>query len=544
MADSQSPADFSPADFPLLIKSLLRTPLQIARDVEIVSGGLTRYSYGDLEDRLQRFGAGLAAQGVKRGDVVAMMDWDTHRYFEAFFAVPMLGAVLHTINIRLAPAQIAFTIDHAEDDVILVHADFLPLLDEVMKLVTRKVRLILLRDDPQQTPDTIFDFITSYDDMLATPADGFSFADFDEGARATTFYTTGTTGEPKAVAYTHRQLVLHTMGILAGFGPVETDNRFHRGDVYMPLTPMFHVHAWGFPYAATLLGIKQIYPGRYVPANLLRLIDDEGVTFTHCVPTILQMLLAAPGVAEADLGRLKMVIGGSALPKGLAAAAMGRGIDIYAGYGLSETCPVLSFAHLDPADPGNLEARVMTGRPLPLVDLKIVDEAMDEQPRDAKSTGEVVVRAPWLNAAYLKSPEATAALWRGGFMHTGDVGHIDADGSQMITDRMKDVIKSGGEWVSSLELESLASAVDGVVEVAAIGVPDPKWGERPLMLVVAEDNVDRQDISAGITAAVAGAITAGHLPKWATPDEIRFVDEIAKTSVGKIDKKAIRAGLS
>ena len=544
MADSQSPADFSPADFPLLIKSLLRTPLQIARDVEIVSDGLTRYSYGDLEDRLQRFGAGLAAQGVKRGDVVAMMDWDTHRYFEAFFAVPMLGAVLHTINIRLAPAQIAFTIDHAEDDVILVHADFLPLLDEVMKLVTRRVRLILLRDDPRQVPDTTFDFITSYDDMLATPADGFTFPDFDEGARATTFYTTGTTGEPKAVAYTHRQLVLHTMGILAGFGPVETDNRFHRGDVYMPLTPMFHVHAWGFPYAATLLGIKQIYPGRYVPANLLRLIDDEGVTFTHCVPTILQMLLAAPEVAEADLGRLKMVIGGSALPKGLAAAAMGRGIDIYAGYGLSETCPVLSFAHLDPADPGNLEARVMTGRPLPLVDLKIVDEAMDEQPRDAKSTGEVVVRAPWLNAAYLKSPEATEALWRGGFMHTGDVGHIDADGSLMITDRMKDVIKSGGEWVSSLELESLASAVDGVVEVAAIGVPDPKWGERPLMLVVADDNVDRQDISAGITAAVAGAITAGHLPKWATPDEIRFVDEIAKTSVGKIDKKAIRAGLS
>ena len=538
-----SPTEFSPADFPLLIKSLLRTPLQIARDVEIVSDGLARYSYGDLEDRLKRFASGLVAQGVTQGDVVAVMDWDTHRYFEAFFAVPMLGAVLHTINIRLAPAQIAFTIDHAEDDVILVHADFLPLLAEVMKLVTRKVRLILLRDDPRQVPDTTFDFITSYDDMLATPADGFTFPDFDERARATTFYTTGTTGEPKAVAYTHRQLVLHTMGILAGFGPVETDNRFHRGDVYMPLTPMFHVHAWGFPYAATLLGIKQIYPGRYVPANLLRLIDDEGVTFTHCVPTILQMLLAAPEVAEADLGRLKMVIGGSALPKGLAAAAMGWGIDIYAGYGLSETCPALSFAHLDPADPGNLEARVMTGRPLPLVDLKIVDEAMDEQPRDAKSTGEVVVRAPWLNAAYLKSPEATEALWRGGFMHTGDVGHIDADGSLMITDRMKDVIKSGGEWVSSLELESLASAVDGVVEVAAIGVPDPKWGERPLMLVVADDNVDRPDISAGITAAVAGAIIAGHLPKWATPDEIRFVDEIAKTSVGKIDKKAIRAEL-
>jgi fatty-acyl-CoA synthase len=534
----------SPAEFPLLIKSLLRTPLQIALDVEIVSDGLARYSYRDLEGRLQRFGAGLASQGVRQGDVVAVMDWDTHRYFEAFFGVPMLGAVLHTINVRLAPAQIAFTIDHAEDDVILVHADFLPLLEEVMKLVSRKVRLILLRDDPQKIPDTPFDFITSYDEMMARPAGDFVFPDFDEGARATTFYTTGTTGEPKAVAYTHRQLVLHTMGVLAGFGPVETDNRLHRGDVYMPLTPMFHVHAWGFPYAATLLGIKQIYPGRYVPANLLRLIGDEGASFTHCVPTILQMLLAAPEAEKADLGSLKMVIGGSALPKGLAAAAMERGINIYTGYGLSETCPVLSFAHLDSNDSDSVDARVMTGRPLPLVDLKIVDEAMAEQPRDGTSTGEVVVRAPWLNAGYLKSPEATDALWRGGYMHTGDVGHIDPAGSLMITDRMKDVIKSGGEWVSSLELETIASAVSGVVEVAAIGIPDPKWGERPLLMVVASDAADRQDISSGITAAIREAISGGSLSKWAMPDDIRFVDEITKTSVGKIDKKAIRAALT
>ena len=536
MADPQSPAEF-----PLLIKSLLRTPLQIAANVEIVSDGLVRYSYADLHGRLQRLAAGLAAQGVKQGDVVAVMDWDTHRYFEAFFAVPMLGAVLHTINIRLAPAQIAFTIDHAEDDVILVHADFLPLLEQVMPLVTRDVRLILLRDDPDETPDSAFDFITSYDEMMATRADDFVFPDFEESTRATTFYTTGTTGEPKAVAYTHRQLVLHTMGVLAGFGPVETANRLHRGDVYMPLTPMFHVHAWGFPYAATLLGIKQIYPGRYVPANLLRLINDEGATFTHCVPTILQMLLAAPEADKADLSRLKMVIGGSALPKGLAAAAMDRGVDIYAGYGLSETCPVLTFAHLDPGDPDDVESRVMTGRPLPLVDLKVVDEAMNEQPRDGTCTGEVVVRAPWLNAAYLKSPEATAALWRGGYLHTGDVGYIAQDGSLVITDRVKDVIKSGGEWVSSLELESFASTVEGVAEVAAIGVPDPKWGERPLLLIVAVDGADGKTVSQALRAAFEDRIAAGEMSKWAMPDEIRFVDAIAKTSVGKIDKNAIRA---
>ena len=534
----------TPADFPLLIKSLLRTPLQIAADVEIVSDGLMRYSYRDFESRLKRFAAGLTAHGIGKGDVVAVMDWDTHRYFEAFFAVPMIGAVLHTVNVRLAPAQIAFTIDHAEDDVILVHEDFLPLLAEVMKLVTREVHLILLRDDPVQDPETDFTFNTSYDAMMAAPDAEFDFPDFDENSRATTFYTTGTTGDPKAVAYSHRQLVLHTMGVLAGFGPVETSNRLHRGDVYMPITPMFHVHAWGFPYAATLLGIKQVYPGRYVPANLLRLIAEEGATFTHCVPTILQMLLSAPEAAATDLSRLKMVIGGSALPQGLAAAALDRGIDIYAGYGLSETCPVLSFAELTPGKEDDVAARVRTGKPLPLVDLRIVDEDMAEQPRDGASTGEVVVRAPWLNAEYLKSPQATDDLWRGGMMHTGDVGHIDSGGSLQITDRMKDVIKSGGEWVSSLALESLASAVDGVSEVAAIGVPDPTWGERPLLLVVAADGAGQPAVEAAVRTAFTDAVSSGGLSKWAMPEEIRFVAEIAKTSVGKIDKKALRASVN
>ena len=533
----------APSDFPLLIKSLLRTPLQIAPDAEIVSDGLMRYSYRDFEARVKRFAAGLAAQGVGPGQVVAVMDWDTHRYFEAFFAVPMMGAVLHMVNIRLAPAQIAYTIDHAEDDVILVHADFLPLLSEVMKIVTRKVRLILLRDDALVRPESDLSFITSYDEMMEQAPVGFEFQEFDENTRATTFFTTGTTGEPKAVAYSHRQLVLHTMGVLAGFGPVETSNRLHRGDVYMPITPMFHVHAWGFPYAATLLGIKQIYPGRYIPANLLRLIAEEGATFTHCVPTILQMLLAAPEIEDTDLSRLKMVIGGSALPKGLAAAAMQHGIDIFAGYGLSETCPVLSFAAVTLGEEEDIAARVKTGRPLPLVDLRIVDEEMVEQPRDGVSIGEVVVRAPWLNAVYLKDEAASEALWRGGMMHTGDVGHIDAAGNLQITDRMKDVIKSGGEWVSSLALESIASAVSGVSDVAAIGIPDKQWGERPLLLVVAVNQAEQDKVETAVMSAFATAVIAGELSKWAVPKEIKFVSEIAKTSVGKIDKKTLRSDL-
>ena len=530
----------SPAYFPLLIKSLLRTPLQNAPDTEIVSDGLMRYSYRDFEGRLKRLAHALSSHGVGQGDVVAVMDWDTHRYFECFFAVPMMGAVLHTVNIRLAPAQIAYTIDHAEDDVILVHADFLPLMEEVMPLVKRDVRLILLRDDPAQSTDSAFDFITSYDAMMAAPADDFVFPDFDERMRATTFYTTGTTGEPKAVGYSHRQLVLHTMGLLAGLGPIETSNRLHAGDVYMPITPMFHVHAWGFPYAATLLGIKQVYAGRYTPANLLRLIAEEGATFSHCVPTILQMLLSAPEAADTDLSKLKMLIGGSALPRGLAEAALARGINVYTGYGMSETCPVLTVSVLDPEDEAAVEPRLKTGNPIPMVDLQTVGAGMVEMPRDGVTTGEVVARAPWLNAEYLKNPDATSALWEGDYLHTGDVGHIDEAGTLMITDRMKDVIKSGGEWVSSLELESLASAVDGVAEVAAIGIPDEKWGERPLLLIVARDGADEGAIRDGIAAAAQAAVAAGDLSKWAVPDQFRFVTEIAKTSVGKIDKKRLR----
>ena len=530
----------SPAFFPLLIKSLLRTPLQNAPEVEIVSDGLARYTYRDFEGRLKTIAHALSSHGIGQGDVVAVMDWDTHRYFECFFAVPMMGAVLHTINVRLAPAQIAYTIDHAEDDIVLVHADFLPLLEEILPLVKRDVQLILLSDNSSCDSESSFDFLTTYDAMMAQSVDHFVFPDFDERMCATTFYTTGTTGEPKAVAYSHRQLVLHTMGLLAGLGPIETSNRLHTGDVYMPITPMFHVHAWGFPYAATLLGIKQVYAGRYTPENLIRLIIEEGVTFSHCVPTILQMLLSACEAVNTDLSKLKMLIGGSALPYGLAEAAMARGINVYSGYGMSETCPVLTISALNSDDEFSLEPRLKTGNPIPMVDLMTVGKGMTEMARDGLTVGEIVVRAPWLNAEYVKDPQATRELWEGGYLHTGDVGHIDETGTLMITDRMKDVIKSGGEWVSSLELESLASTVDGVAEVAAIGIPDEKWGERPLLLIVAQDGVDEDVIRDGVMTAMQSAVTAGELSKWAVPDQLCFVAEIPKTSVGKIDKKRLR----
>ena len=536
------------SEFSLLIKGLLNGPLQHAPQQQIISDGLSSYSYVEFIERLNCFGQLLDHFGVGQGDVVAIMDWDTHRYLESFFAVPMLGATLHTVNIRLSPSQIAYTIDHAEDDVILFHVDFLPLLEDVMPQVKRDVRLIIMRDSPDiELPQTMLQIEAIFDELFLNTDPYFSFPDFDENIRATTFYTTGTTGDPKAVAYSHRQLVLHTMGILATLGPMSASNRFHNRDVYMPITPMFHVHAWGFPYAATMLGLKQIYPGRYVPNRLMELVSEHKVTFSHCVPTILHMLLDCEATASADLSNWKVIIGGSALPRGLAERALARGINLFSAYGLSETCPFLTVAHLDPNDEGRIDARLKTGRPAAMVEIRVVDEAMNDVPRNGKTVGEIVARAPWLTKAYLKDEAATAALWHGGYMHTGDVGRFDEEGSLIITDRVKDVIKSGGEWVSSLTLENIASTVPGVAEVAAIGIPDPLWGERPMLLVV-QDNPNKpaasdqkNAIQKMIKMAFKEASDAGIISKWAAPDRIDMVDDIAKTSVGKIDKKRLRA---
>jgi fatty-acyl-CoA synthase len=313
----------------------------------------------------------------------------------------------------------------------------------------------------------------------------------------------------------------------------------------MPITPMFHVHAWGFPWAATAAGVKQVYPGRYAPDVLLKLIKTEGVTFTHGVPTILQMLLTAAEAANVDLSGLTMVVGGSALPKALALRALDRGIDIYAGYGMSETGPLLTVAHLKPHHlTGNpdaeVEIRTRAGLAVPLVDLRIVDTEMRELPRDGKATGEVVARAPWLTQGYYNDPDASEQLWAGGYLHTNDIANIDPDGYVQITDRIKDVIKTGGEWVSSLELEDIISQHDGVLEVAVIGIKDEKWGERPLALVILDPKASAPATADDIKAHAKVYADKGVISKYGMPEKILFVKEIPKTSVGKIDKKALR----
>ena len=531
----------SAVDQPLLVGSILDAGVANAPEQEIVYAGLLRFSYREFAQRVHRLANALTNMGIKPGDTVAVMDWDSHRYLEAFFAVPMMGAVLHTINVRLSPEQILYTINHAEDDAILLNREFFPIIDAIHGRIETVKNYILL-DDGEGPAECKADIYGEYEALIDGAESHYDFPVLDENTRATTFYTTGTTGLPKGVYFSHRQLVLHTFAgysALTGHG----HGRFNRNDVYMPITPMFHVHAWGVPFVAMLLGVKQVYPGRYLPETLLKLLVSEKVTFSHCVPTIMQMLLASDAVKKIDLSNWKVIIGGSALPKPMAKAALEMGIDIFTGYGMSETCPLLTLSHMMPhMEDWDLdrqaEVRSRTGRPVPMVTLRIVDEEMNDQPHDGKSQGEIVVRAPWLTQGYLKDEKNSEQLWRGGWLHTGDIGVIDEDGYLKITDRIKDVIKTGGEWVSSLDLEGLVLQHPGVAECAVIGMPDEKWGERPLALVVKKPDADADE--AAIKALVGEYAEKGVISKYGIPEKVKFVDELPRTSVGKLDKKVMR----
>jgi fatty-acyl-CoA synthase len=529
--------------YPLLIKHLLHAPMTQSADQEIVYRDLSRYTYRDLRERIGRLASGLTSKGVRRGDVVGVLDWDSHRYLESYFAIPMLGATLQTVNIRLSPEQVLFTLNHARPKLLLVNVEFLPLIEQLEGQL-ESVEAIILMSDDGVFPDSLIKTAGHYEAMLAKSSPDFTFEDFDENTRATMFYTTGTTGAPKGVYFSHRQLVLHTLIDLVGFGSPGRQGRFHREDVYMPITPMFHVHGWGLPYAATAAGVKQVYPGRYQPELLLKLIKTEGVTFSHCVPTILQMLLSAPNSKDIDLSKLKMVIGGAALTKALAKAAMQRGIDIFAGYGMSESGPILTIAQLKEDElTGDLDAeaelRTKTGTPVPLVDFRIVDAQMKDVAHDGRTPGEIVVRAPWLTMGYLNNPASSEKLWEGGYLHTGDIGTMTAHGVVQITDRIKDVIKTGGEWISSIELEDILLQMPSLREAAIIGVTDAKWGERPLAILVVHPggSVD----NAAVQKHVKAYADKGVISRFAIPDRIMFVDALDKTSVGKIDKKVLRA---
>jgi fatty-acyl-CoA synthase len=542
---AQNIAQTPPANgFPLLIKGLLESGVKRGPEQEIVSGHQNRFTYWEFAERVGRLASGLASLGVERGDTVAIMDWDSHRYLECFFAVPMMGAVLHTVNVRLSAEQILYTINHAEDDVILINGELLPLLRQIWDRVDTGKRLVLLNDSgkPNQTVQASLSFEVEYEALISAADPRRDFPDLDESTRATTFYTTGTTGPPKGVYFSHRQLVLHTLSTRTALAAIGHD-WFNDGEVYMPITPMFHVHAWGYPYIATMLGLKQVYCGRYLPDSVLVLFQREKVTLSHCVPTILRMLLANARTTGIHLSGWKMIIGGAVLPQALAREAMELGLDIYAGYGMSEACPTLTLSGLMPKMHNwkferQVEMRCKAGRPLPLAQVRVVDGKMNDLPHDGTTSGELVARAPWLTQGYLKDPKSSEKLWEGGWLHTGDLATIDADGYVKITDRLKDVIKSGGEWISSLQLEDLILSHPGVAEAAVIGVPDPKWIERPLALLVAKPG---QEVSeAEIKSQLHNFVAKGIIPRYGVPEQIVFVEALPKTSVGKLDKKVLR----
>ncbi|MCP4686850.1 MAG: fatty acid--CoA ligase [Desulfobacterales bacterium] len=530
--------------YPLLIKNLLQAPLTYAPEQEIVYADKARYTYREFSERVSRLANMLGELGVKPGDAVAVMDWDSHRYLECYFAIPMIGAVLHTINIRLPPEQLVYTINHAEDRVILINGDFLPMLEPVMDQLETVKTLVLLSDE-ETGPDSDLRFFGEYEALLSKSGSAYHFPDFDENAMATVFYTTGTTGPPKGVYFSHRQIVLHTYGFMSGLCAYDSPLSVDSGDVYMPLTPMFHVHAWGMPYLFTMMGNKQIYPGRYEPESILKLVRDEKVTFSHCVPTIIHMLFNTPLIDSLDLTGWKLIIGGSALPRALCKEAQARGVHLYAAYGMSETCPLLTIANLKPrmkqwSEEQQIEVRCRTGLPVPNVALEIIDAEGKPLPHDGKATGEIVARGPWLTQGYLKDPEKSEALWADGWLHTGDVGAIDGDGYLKISDRIKDVIKTGGEWVSSLEMEDIITRHEAVSEAAVIGAPDEKWGERPMALVVLKEEAAGRTTEDDLKAFCMQYVTRGVIPKYGVPDRVEFVESIARTSVGKIDKKELR----
>jgi fatty-acyl-CoA synthase len=531
-------------DYQLILKHLLEYAITWAPEQKILYQDQLSQTYSEMYERVLRLASALQQLGVKRGTKIGVIEWDSHRYLELYFALPGLGAILHTINPNLAPENVIYTMQHAEDEILIFHEDFLPLVEQFRSRIPSLQKFILIRENAEQ-PD--LDWVhAEYEALLDATSPIPELPDFDERTQATLSYTTGTTGRPKGVYFTHRQLVLQTYAGWGSLAMLGNDGGLNKHDVYMPLTPMFHVHGWGWPYVATTFGLKQVYPGRYDYELILQLVAKEGVTLSHCVPTILQRVITHASTKGLDLTGWKLIIGGARLPKGVAMAAEKLGMRLTGAYGLSETCPLLTLANLKPfmeqtwTEEEQLDWKIKTGVPMPLVKIRVIAPDGKDVAPDGKETGEIVTRAPWLTPGYYQDPDRSEELWAGEWMHTGDVAYVDEYGYVQIVDRMKDIIKSGGEWIASLELENLLSLHEDVLEAAVIGVPDEKWGERPLALITFSQGAKRHLKPEDLQLHLQRYVDEGTITKWAVPEHYVFLDEMPKTSVGKIDKKALR----
>ncbi len=524
-------------EYELTIDKILDSGSRSFPTREIVYRDIRRYTFSSFSQSVKRLVTGLRKLGVKKGDRIGVIDWDTDVYMHSYYAIPMAGAVIHTVNIRYPPELIMKTILHAEDKFLIVRDEFLPLIEKAKNFIPAGMKVITYSDTKEKVKSSI-----SSADFWELTETNEATEEFDvkENDMATIFYTSGTTGEPKGVWFTHRKIVLHALSVsLVGSRPPLS---LTSNDVYMILVPMFHVHAWGYPYVAMLNGVKYVLPGKYDYGLILKLMEKENVTYSAMVPTILYLLLThqdAPKYLNV-FKRWKVTIGGSALPEGLAKKAKELGITVIAGYGLSETCPVLTTGYYNSLvenldEEKKFIEQISTGSPIPLVQIRVIDPTTGKD-KKVGEIGEIVVRAPWLTQEYYKNPEKTKELWKGGWLHTGDLAYIDEYGYLHIVDREKDAIKSGGEFIPSLLLENAISLHPKVSQVAVVGIKDEKWGERPIAFIVPKEKITEEEIR----QFLQNLANEGKIQKWWIPDKFILVDSMPLTSTNKIDKKVLR----
>jgi len=528
-------------DVPLNISSILKHAARFDGGVEIVSrtveGPIHRYTYRDAEARSAQLGHALRALGVEEGVRVATIAWNGYRHLECYYGIGGIGAVCHTINPRLHPSQIAYLINHADDRYVFVDLTFVPLLEALAPNLPR-VRGYVIMTGEATMPATSLPNALCYETLLAKEPPTMAWPLLEENTACGLCYTSGTTGDPKGVLYSNRSQVLHSMSVcIAG-----ATRRNESSGVMMPIVPMFHVNAWGYPFAAPLMGSKLVFGGPlHDPASLYEMIESEGVTTAAGVPVIwLGMLAYLEQTGKSFSSLRSMGVGGSAAPPSVIAAYESRGIEVIHGWGMTETSPVctngsIKAKHRSSDFAEQLKHQMKAGHIVFGVDTKVVDEEGHVVPDDGRSQGELYVRGPWVASAYYNNAEATASQFTDdGWFRTGDVVSIDDEGYITICDRAKDLIKSGGEWISSIDLENAAVAHPEVAEAAAIAIPHEKWAERPLLVVVRRPGsaLDRDGIIAFLDDKIA---------KWWMPDDVVFVDELPHTATGKVSKRTLRA---
>jgi fatty-acyl-CoA synthase len=523
-------------DFPLTLELIFDRGTRLFADREIVTSGLTgqnRYTYRDLGKRVPRLASALRDLGLKPGDRVGTFGWNHHRHLELYFAVPMQGAVLHTLNIRLFHDQLTYIVNHAEDRFMVVDRSLLPVVRQLQAGFKSVERLIVIDDGGDNNVGDAID----YEQLLTSGADRFDFPRLDENEAAMMCYTSGTTANPKGVAYSHRTLALHTLGQLAVDSLAVSER-----DTVLAVVPMFHANAWGLPYSSTFVGAKQIFPGNSLaPDRVLQLIQDERVTLAAGVPTIWIGALPLIQSGKYDVSSLnRIVCGGSAAPRSLIEAYEKLGLHILHAWGMTEMSPLGTVsrvpAELVSADPAvQLDYRARQGQPAPGVELRVLDAEGNDVPWDGQTMGELVTRGLWVTAAYYRDDRSAGSFTPDGWFRTGDVATMQPNGCIEIADRTKDLIKSGGEWISSVALENALMAHPKVQEAAVIAVPDERWSERPMACVVA-----RPDFKGAISESELTDYLAQQFAKWWIPERYVFLDELPKTSVGKFDKKVMR----